>query len=113
MPWVVIGAITNRTSAGVLAGGFIALFLLLGTLVWSRWGQARPVGKCVVLSLLAHLLLLIYACSTHILYGPPGKWTGQSVTIRLRDAADDRETGLAESKSPLAWQQAGEPENPL
>src|SRR5438046_3870313 len=102
----------SRPLAIILALGFLTLFVLVAVLVWTRFGQARPLSKCVILSLLAHLLLLVYAYSTHILYGPPGKWTGQSVTIRLRDAADDRETGLAESKSQSPWHQAGEQDAP-
>src|SRR5437868_15323918 len=102
----------SRPLNALLAVGLIGLFILLAVLAWTRLGQAKPISKCVVLSLLAHLLLLVYAYSTHILYGPPGKWTGQSVTIRLRDAADDRETGLAESKSQSPWHQAGEQDAP-
>src|SRR5207253_5127867 len=73
----------NRTLSIVMAVGLFVLFVLLASLVWTRWGQARPISKCVALSLLAHLLLLIYAYSTHILYGPPGSWMGQTVTVRI------------------------------
>src|SRR5436305_321030 len=96
-----------------LAVGLIGLFVLLSVLAWTRLGQARPIAKCVVLSLLAHLLLLIYAYSTHVLYGPPGRWTGQTVTVRLRDAADDVEAAPVASASPQAWQQPGESTAPL
>src|SRR5262245_65336543 len=89
------------------------LFVLLVILVWTRFGQAQPVSKCVVLSLLAHLLLIIYAYSTHILYGPPGSWTGQIVTVRLRDAADDVEAAPEASPNPKTWQQPGELNAPL
>src|SRR5262245_49845082 len=89
------------------------LFVLLAVLVWTRFGQARPVSKCVVLSLLAHLLLVIYAYSTHILNGPPGSWTGRAVTVRLRDAADDMEAAPTVSSSPKQWEQPGESNAPL
>src|SRR5437764_8019852 len=102
-----------RPLSGVLAAGLIALFVLLSMLVWTRFGQARPISKCVVLSLLAHLLLLIYMYSAHVLYGPPGRWTGQTVTVRLRDAADDAEAAPVASPSPKPWQQAGESTAPL
>lgn len=103
----------NRPLAAILAVGLIALFVLLTVLVWTKFGQARPIAKCVALSLLAHLLLLIYAYSTHVLYGLPGRWTGQIVTVRLRDAADDVEAAPVVSKSPKPWQQAGESNAPL
>ena len=103
----------SRPLASILAVGLITLFILLTVLVWTRFGQARPISKCVVLSLLAHLLLVIYMYSTHVLYGPPGRWTGQTVTVRLRDAADDVEAAPTASKSPRPWSQAGESNVPL
>src|SRR5437762_2513858 len=102
-----------RPLSGVLAAGLIALFVLLTVLVWTRFGQARPISKCVVLSLLAHLLLLIYMYSTHVLYGPPGRWTGQTVIMRIRDAADDVEAAPVASPTPKTWQQPGESTAPL
>ena len=105
--YIVLAALAAyRPLSGVLAVGLFALFVLLTVLVWTRFGQARPIAKCVVLSLLAHLLLLIYAYSTHILYGPPGRWTGQTVTVRLRDAADDVEAAPPEAER---GRQAGYP----
>ncbi|MBW8883989.1 MAG: hypothetical protein JF612_04260, partial [Planctomycetia bacterium] len=103
----------NRPLSMLLPAGLIALFALLTVLVWTRFGQARPISKCVVLSLLAHLLLLIYMYSTHILYGPPGRWTGQTVTMRIRDAADDVEAATVASPSPTPWEQPGESNAPL
>lgn len=108
-----LAALTSRPLAGVLAIGLITLFILLTVLVWTKFGQARPLSKCVVLSLLAHLLLLVYMYSTHVLYGPPGRWTGQIVTVRLRDANDDVEAAPVVSKSPKPWSQAGESNVPL
>src|SRR5437773_2155499 len=111
---LLLSAITaGRPLAGVLAMGLIGLFVLLVVLVWTRFGQARPISKCVALSLLAHLLLLIYAYSTHVLYGAPGHWTGQTVTVRLRDAADDVQAAPVASASPKPWQQSGESTAPL
>src|SRR5438876_7211374 len=103
----------SRPLAIILGLGFLTLFVLVAVLVWTRFGQARPLSKCVILSLLAHLLLLIYAYSTHILYGPPGRWTGQIVHVRLRDAADDVEAAPAVAASPKPWEQAGKSGVPL
>src|SRR5256885_1708575 len=103
----------SRPLNALLAVGLIGLFILLAVLAWTRLGQAKPISKCVVLSLLAHLLLLIYAYSTHVLYGPPGRWTGQTVTVRLRDAADDVEAAPVASPEPKAWRQPGESTAPL
>jgi hypothetical protein len=109
-----LAAITSdRTLAVVMAAGLVVIFFLLATLVWTRWGQARPISKCVVLSLLAHILLLIYAWSTHVLYGPPGRWYGQTVTVRLHDAADDVEAAPHLAADPEPWEQSGQVDEPL
>lgn len=105
---------SDRTIAIVMAVGMVGVFALLATLVWTRFGQAKPISKCVLLSLLAHALFLIYAYSTQILFGPPGKWTGQTnVTVRLRDAADYQETARHASQSPEPWEQPGMDDVPL
>src|SRR6478672_2653640 len=111
---LILAAITAHRPLNLVLGiGLASIFVLLTVLVWTRWGQARPIAKCVVLSLLAHLLLLIYGYSTHILAGPPGKWNGSAVTVRLRDAADPFEAAPVKSNSPKLWQQPGESNAPL
>jgi len=50
-----------------LAGLTIALVVMTRT----RWGQSRPLRKCLVLSLLAHLLLVGYATTVHIVTSGP------------------------------------------
>lgn len=45
-----------------LAGVTVALLVLMRT----RWGQSRPLRKCLVLSVLAHVLLAGYATTVHI-----------------------------------------------
>src|SRR5262245_59048857 len=109
-----VAALTaTRPLAIVLAVGLLIVFAILSILVWTRFGQARTVSKCVVLSLIAHLLLLIYACFTQVIYGPPGRWSGRIVTVRLRDAADDIEAAPVASPKPQPWNQAGQPDVPL
>ena len=49
LPWVVLG------------GGVLALSIALIVLMLSSWGQARPLAKCVALSVWAHVVLLSYA----------------------------------------------------
>ncbi len=41
--------------------GLAAFSVALAVLIWTRWGQYRPIRKCLLLSLLAHLLLAGYA----------------------------------------------------
>lgn len=113
-PSITIAALTaSRPLAVGVAIGLFVVFLLLAALIWTRFGQARPVSKCVVLSLLAHLLLVLYAYSTHVLYGPPGRLTGRAVTIRLRDAVDWNEAATVAAPDPAPWNQAGEADGPI
>lgn len=108
LPIVVGSSITAaRSTSALLAAGLCGIFILLSVLVWTRFGQAKPVAKCVVLSLLAHVVLLIYAYSSHVLDGPPGRWTGQVVKVRLRDASDSREAAPHSGEAEAAWQQPG------
>jgi len=119
---VLIAWTAYRLSGTILALVLVAVFLALGGFAWARLGPSRPVAKCVILSLLAHLLLAIYAYSTHVLYGPPGRWSGQIVKVRLRDAADSEERAPpnasedappdAVSSPPAPVEQAVATENP-
>ena len=50
----------------LIALGWIGLTIFtvgIGILLYTRWGQYRPLRKCMVLSLLAHLVLATYAAT--------------------------------------------------
>ncbi|MCI0358113.1 MAG: hypothetical protein L0211_06505, partial [Planctomycetaceae bacterium] len=101
-------AMTDRTLAIVLAAGFVAVFIALVVMVWTRWGQARPMSKCAGLSFAAHALLLIYAYSTQVLFDQPGSLFGQAVKVYVPDAHDDEEAAPhPEIGEPQAWDQPG------
>jgi len=60
----------------------LQMFLLVGTglltialliLALTRWGHSRPVWKCVVLSVTAHILLLGYAYGTRLILVKPSE----------------------------------------
>jgi hypothetical protein len=51
---------------GLLWIGLAAFSFALIVLIWTRWGQYRPLRKCLLLSLLAHLLLAGYATTVEI-----------------------------------------------
>ena len=101
-------ALTDRTLAIVLALGFVALFIALVVMVWTRWGQARPMAKCAGLSFAAHALLLIYAYSTQVLFDKPGSLFGQTVKVYVPDARDNEEAAPhPEIGEPQPWEQPG------
>jgi hypothetical protein len=100
---------SDRALAIVLAIGFISLFIALVVMVWTRWGQARPIAKCAGLSFVAHLLLLIYAYSTRVLFDQPGSWLGQTVKVHIVDAKDYEEAAFApELEEEQPWSRPGD-----
>lgn len=52
--------------------GLAVLTLGLLVLASTRWGQSRPLRKCAVLSLLAHVLLACFLTTVHIVTGAAG-----------------------------------------
>jgi len=54
---------------GLLWAGLAAFTVTLLVLMRTRWGQDRPLRKCVVLSFLAHVLLAGYATTVQIVAG--------------------------------------------
>jgi hypothetical protein len=89
-----------RTLWMVLSVGLAVLTVALLILMRTRWGQARPLSKCVVLSVFAHLLLVGYAHMTNLFYdGVPSASDGV-IEIEV----------VAEHEAPRAREQQTEPE---
>ncbi len=51
---------------GVCWLGLAVITVTLLVMMRTRWGQSKPLRKCVFLSLLAHLLMAIYSTTVHI-----------------------------------------------
>ncbi|MEX2358944.1 MAG: prenyltransferase/squalene oxidase repeat-containing protein [Pirellulaceae bacterium] len=68
---------------GLLWGGMAAITLMLLILMQTRWGQAKPVSKCVVLSIFAHLLLMSYAHMTQMFSPPSPGYSRETVRLKL------------------------------
>ena len=87
----------------VLTTPSLQLFLLLGSLIlaislllltMTRLGHARPITKCVVLSVIAHILLLGYAYGTKLISHVPLAKKEEPVQINLVDDIDEEEPEL-------------------
>lgn len=65
------GVTQNPLLSNLLWLGLAVFTVALLILTRTRWGQAKPISKCVVLSVFAHILLAIYAYSTNLLPNPP------------------------------------------
>ncbi len=67
--------------------GLVVLTIALLLLIRTRWGQSQPLGKCVVLSLLAHLLLGIYTTTVNIVTATVGSPDGEGIQVALVSGA--------------------------
>ncbi len=75
--------------------GLVALTCCLLVLARTQWGQSNPLRKCIVLSLLAHLLVGIYATTVQIVTaGPRG---GEATSVVLLDGVGDAIDGPPEA----------------
>jgi hypothetical protein len=81
----ILGAIgPDYTLQGVLFAGLTLWTLSLFALMWTRWGQARPLVKCVALSIFAHVLLVLFMWGTRVFNMlPPGESLAGTVQVRL------------------------------
>lgn len=74
----------TRSLAIGLGIGFAILAISLLVASRTRWGQAKPLTKCVVLSVLAHVWLLLYALGNPSVLpqgSPDGRETNMSVAF--------------------------------
>src|SRR5215212_1477407 len=69
-------------------GGSLVLSIALVVLMWTRWGQSRPLQKCAALSLLVHLMLAFLTMTVRIVVGDGGGGGGGGVPIRVRILQD-------------------------
>jgi hypothetical protein len=74
--------------AGVLWAGLIGLTVALVVLMRTKWGHARPLSKCVALSIYAHVLLMTYCYGTHLVIPSPPGDEGDVVHLTLVGADD-------------------------
>ena len=77
--------ISTEFLIGLLWAGLAALTVVLLVLMRTRWGQSRPLRKCLVLSLLAHLLLAGYATTVQIVASTPQLSDKQMVRVSITE----------------------------
>ncbi|MFO0943077.1 MAG: hypothetical protein U0930_20270 [Pirellulales bacterium] len=104
---------TGRVMATIAGGGFALLAIALLIASRTRWGQSKLVTKCVVLSILAHIWLLMYAMGVRTML-PQGDPRGsyQSVAITFEEAPPEQQateqpqpTEPADQLAEATWQQ--------
>ncbi len=84
--------------------GMLSLTIALLILMRTRWGQARPLRKCLALSVLAHVLLAGYATTVHIVTSVPAE-TAAALTVSLDEAAvADHPREAVATARPKPWE---------
>jgi hypothetical protein len=83
--------------------GLVVLTVALLLLIRTRWGQSQPLGKCVVLSLIAHLLVGIYTTTVNIVTETVGSPDGKGIQVALVDSSAVGEEPAADVGGPQAW----------
>jgi hypothetical protein len=92
--------------------GLVVLTVALLALVRTRWGQSQPLGKCVVLSLVAHLLLGIYTTTVNIVTATVGSPDGQGIQVALVDSTSSSDGGTtADAGAADPWNPVAGPES--
>ncbi|MEX2138304.1 MAG: prenyltransferase/squalene oxidase repeat-containing protein [Pirellulales bacterium] len=96
----------------VLWLGLTMLIVALVVLMRTRWGQSQPLGKCAVLSLVAHLLLAIYATTVQIVTASAGRPHADPIRAAFVDA-DEWMESLAVAPRPVNQTASDSGETPL
>ncbi|MBI2481048.1 MAG: hypothetical protein HYV60_21160, partial [Planctomycetia bacterium] len=80
----------SQTLAIILWIGLAIITVALLVLMRTRWGQAQPLSKCVVLSVFAHILFIAYAYGTRLIFDAPAPQHDE--VIRLAFVSQDTNT---------------------
>jgi outer membrane biosynthesis protein TonB len=92
--------VPGRALQVVLLVGVALLTIALGIMTWTRWGQGRPITKCAILSLFAHVLLFCFCWGTRIFFDTPGRILGDGeFHVRIVDSADEEMAPDSDSTS--------------
>jgi hypothetical protein len=78
--------------AMLLWGGLAVLTVALLVLMKTRWGQAAPLSKCIVLSVFAHILFFTYAYGTKLILDYPVQTAEPYIRLKVLAADEDWET---------------------
>ncbi len=109
-------AYLTHTRTWAIFFGIVFAVLAITLLIASRtrWGQAKPLTKCVVLSVLAHVWLLMYALGTTTVLpqgDPHGREQSMSVSFESSPAeapspSTSAEDAFDQAREPMPWEQA-------
>lgn len=99
--WAYITTSKVLAIAGGVGFALLAIFLFIASR--TRWGQSKPLTKCVVLSILAHIWLLMYAMGTRVVL-PQGDLRGREQGVVMSLDQYEAEEQIQSDPTP-AWDQ--------
>lgn len=90
---------------GLLWAGLACLTVALTALMLTRWGQSRPLRKCLALSVFAHLLFAIYSTTVQIFVGAslPAEEPGIHVQLLGEESSPESPSPSAAGTRPV-WE---------
>ena len=100
--WVQITAPQNVAVAMWTGFGFLTIALVI--LVRTRWGQAKPMSKCIVLSVFAHLLLMGFAYTSRLLSEHPSLPAENTVRFKMISTLDAPPREVDDGSKPDPWE---------
>ena len=77
--------------------GLLLLTLLLLVLMSTRWGGVKPIWKCVILSVWAHILLGGYAYGTKLIFKGPSRPVSETVSLKIVENESPPSNGQAKA----------------
>lgn len=77
--------------------GLLLLTLLLLVLMSTRWGGVKPIWKCVILSVWAHVLLGGYAYGTKLIFKGPPRPVSETVSLKIVENDSPASDGRAKA----------------
>lgn len=95
----------HDSSVITLFAGSVIFAMAIVILQWSSWAADKPVAKCLILSLVAHLILLAYAYSWNLVIKIPMMVAGDAVPIRVAEASQIDEEQTPDPEEEPIWEQ--------
>lgn len=95
--------VSPRALGLMLWTGLAVLTVALVLLMRTRWGQTKPLSKCVALSVFAHILFLAYASGTSLVFDQPGGGRDDVLPLALVGSSDPAD---ASSKQAAQWDES-------
>jgi hypothetical protein len=95
--------VSPRALGLMLWTGLALLTVALVLLMRTRWGQTKPLSKCIALSVFAHILFLAYASGTKLVFNHPGGGRDDVLPLALVGPGDQL---AASSKQTESWDEA-------